>query len=116
MDRAPSPAYMAVSLPSSFRFQRTRRHRLLKAVLPCCRERGLPLSLMIGVRYKVNPRLRLAGDGVGRADLSALEYLCRNYPENRFLASALSRENQHELSACSPGNSTISCSSAAGGS
>ncbi len=93
------PAYMAVSLPYSFRFpEDTPASKILsKAVLPCCREFGLPLSLMIGVRYKVNPRLRLAGDGVGRADLSALEYLCRNYPENRFLASALSRENQHEL-------------------
>jgi len=57
----------------------------------------LPLSLMIGVRRQVNPRIRLAGDGVGRADLTALENLCRDYPENRFLVSVLSRENQHEL-------------------
>jgi hypothetical protein len=34
---------------------------------------------------------------VGRADLRALETLCREYPENRFLVSVLSRENQHEL-------------------
>ncbi len=53
--------------------------------------------LMIGVRYLVNPRLRLAGDAVGRADLRALEHLCANYPDNRFLTSVLSRENQHEL-------------------
>jgi len=52
---------------------------------------------MIGVRYQLNPKLRLGGDGVGRADLGALEYLCRNHPENRFLVSVLSRENQHEL-------------------
>ena len=52
---------------------------------------------MIGVRRQVNPRLRLAGDGAGRADLRALESLCRDFPHNRFLSSVLSRENQHEL-------------------
>jgi hypothetical protein len=34
---------------------------------------------------------------VGRADLKALENLCREFPDNRFLVSVLSRENQHEL-------------------
>ncbi len=70
---------------------------LSDAVLPSCREFDLPLSLMIGVRRQVNPRIRLAGDAVGRADLRAVENICRDYPENRFLASVLSRENQHEL-------------------
>jgi hypothetical protein len=93
------PVYMAVSLPYSFQFpEETVGSKLLReAVLPSCREFGLPLSLMIGVRYQVNPRLRLAGDGVGRADLSSLENICRDYPDNRFLVSVLSRENQHEL-------------------
>jgi len=57
----------------------------------------LPMSLMIGVRRQVNPRLRLAGDAVGKADLRAVENLCHAFPENRFLVSVLSRENQHEL-------------------
>ena len=94
-----SPAYMAVSLPDTFQFpeQSTRSRILSGAVLPACRELGLPLSLMIGVRRQVNPRIRLAGDGVGRADLRSLENLCRDFPENRFLVSVLSRENQHEL-------------------
>jgi hypothetical protein len=52
---------------------------------------------MIGVRYQVNPALRLAGDGVGKADLRAVERLCTQFPDNRFLISVLSRENQHEL-------------------
>jgi hypothetical protein len=55
---------------------------------------------MIGVRRQVNPALRLAGDGVGKADLRALENLCRSFPENKFLVSVLSRENQHELCVC----------------
>jgi hypothetical protein len=93
------PVYMAVSLPDTFGFPEDNvRGRLLsEAVLPACRELDLPLSLMIGVRKLVNPRLRLAGDAVGRADLRALENLCRDYPDNRFLVSVLSRENQHEL-------------------
>jgi len=66
-------------------------------VLPVCRELGLPLSLMIGVRRSVNPALRSAGDASGRADLRSLEALCREFPANRFLVSVLSRENQHEL-------------------
>ena len=93
------PAYMAVSLPDTFEYpQEGVGNRLLKeAVLPACRELNLPLSLMIGVRKQVNPALRLAGDAVGRADLRALENLCREFPANRFLVSVLSRENQHEL-------------------
>jgi hypothetical protein len=93
------PAYMAVSLPDTFQYpQETAGNRLLKeAVLPACRELQIPLSLMIGVRKQVNPALRLAGDAAGKADLRALENLCREFPENRFLVSVLSRENQHEL-------------------
>jgi hypothetical protein len=93
------PVYMAVSLPDSFQYpEDSIRGRLLReSVLPCCREFNIPLSLMIGVRYQVNPELRLAGDGAGRADLRSLENLCRDFPENRFLVSVLSRENQHEL-------------------
>jgi len=91
--------YMAVSLPDTFVYPAgTVGIRLLtEAVLPACRELNIPLSLMIGVRKQVNPTLRLAGDAVGRADLRALENLCREFPDNRFLVSVLSRENQHEL-------------------
>lgn len=93
------PVYMAVSLPDSFQFPgRDLRTRLLTgAILPACRDLRLPLALMIGVRRQVNPALRLAGDASGRADLCALENLCRDFPDNRFLVSVLSRENQHEL-------------------
>ncbi len=33
----------------------------------------------------------------GLTDLRALAALCRDFPDNRFLVSVLSRENQHEL-------------------
>lgn len=93
------PVYMAVSLPDTFQYpeESTRAQLLREAVLPACRELGIPLSTMIGVRYQVNPAIKLAGDAVGKADLRALENLCRNFPDNRFLVSVLSRENQHEL-------------------
>ena len=93
------PLYMAVSLSDEFVYpdDSITCKILGEAVLPSCRELGLPMSLMIGVRRQVNPALRLAGDAVGRADLRAVENICRSFPENRFLASLLSRENQHEL-------------------
>lgn len=91
--------YMAVSLPDTFVFpdNDVRTQLLNRAILPACRELDIPLVLMIGVRRQVNPALRLAGDALGRADLRALEAICRDFPENRFLVSVLSRENQHEL-------------------
>jgi hypothetical protein len=97
--RRMQPIYMAVSLPDTFQFPADTPQGILfrEAVLPSCREFDLPLSLMIGVRRQVNPRIRLAGDAAGRADMRSLETLCRTYPENRFLVSVLSRENQHEL-------------------
>jgi len=93
------PVYMTVSLTDDFKFpEDSVQGRLLsEAVLPSCREFDVPLSLMIGVRRQVNPRIRLAGDGAGKADMRAVENICRDYPDNRFLVSVLSRENQHEL-------------------
>ena len=94
-----SPLYMAVSLPDSFVFPADdlRTKMLAQAVLPMCSELRLPLALMIGVRRQINPALRLAGDGSGRADLRALENISLQFPDNKFLVSVLSRENQHEL-------------------
>jgi hypothetical protein len=94
-----NPAYMACSLPDTFQYPEnsTRATLLREAVLPACRELGIPMSVMIGVRYQVNPAIKLAGDGVGKTDLRAVENLAREFPDNRFLISVLSRENQHEL-------------------
>lgn len=91
--------YLMVSVGPEFDFPSdTSCARLLeKAVLPHCQERGLPLALMLGVKRQVNPQLKLAGDGVGLSKLSALEHLCAQFPENKFLVTVLARENQHEL-------------------
>lgn len=91
--------YLMVSLGPEFDFPADHfSARLLeKAVLPHCREFGLPMALMFGVKRQVNPQLKLAGDGVGLTKLSALEHLCERFPDNKFLVTVLARENQHEL-------------------
>lgn len=93
------PYYLAVSLPDDFAWpEDSPRGQLLEhVVLPACRDHRLPFAMMIGVRRAVNPALGDAGDGVGRADVSAVHRLCRVHPNNRFLVTMLSRENQHEL-------------------
>ena len=93
------PLYMAVSLGDDFAWPAggPGGRMIRDVVLPACRDRGLPLALMIGVRRQVNPALRDAGDAVGRADVTALHRLCAEHPDNRFLVTMLSRENQHEL-------------------
>ncbi len=91
--------YLMVSLSPEFDFPANDpcAQLLEKAVLPHCREFGLPMALMMGVKRQVNPQLGLAGDGVGLSKLSALEGLCAAFPENKFLVTVLARENQHEL-------------------
>src|SRR5581483_1229982 len=90
--------YVMVSLGPDFNFpDRSVTSQLIeRALLPHCREHGLPFALMPGVRRAVNPRLRLAGDGVGLSNLTALQNLCAGFPENKFMATILARENQHE--------------------
>lgn len=93
------PLYLAVSLPDTFDFpEDSTRGRLIKQViLPVCRAHNLPFAVMIGVRRAVNPAIGLAGDGLGRADMGAVNRLCAENPDIRFLVTMLSRENQHEL-------------------
>lgn len=90
--------YCMVSLPPDFAWPANTDAAWLieHAVLPHGRDHGQPLALMLGVKRGVNPALRLAGDGVGRSRLDALENLCAANPSNRFLVTLLSREVQHE--------------------
>lgn len=92
------PAYMAASLPYTFVMPDDGPcgRVLTKAVLPTCRELGLPFAMMIGVKRRVMPELGDGGDGLGVANLDGIDYLCRSYPENKFLLTVLSRENQHQ--------------------
>jgi hypothetical protein len=91
--------YVMVSLPVDFTFpaKNVATPLIEKALLPHCREHGLPFAIMPGVRRGVNAQLRLAGDGVGLCDLRMLQNLCAGFPQNKFMITALARENQHEL-------------------
>ncbi|MEZ5428355.1 MAG: hypothetical protein R2747_18950 [Pyrinomonadaceae bacterium] len=94
-----NPLYLGVSLPDDFRHPEdsARSELLKKVVLPACKENKISLALMIGVRRGVNPALRLAGDGLGRADVGTVARLCSENPDVKFLVTFLARENQHEL-------------------
>lgn len=93
------PLYMAVSLPSDFAYPEAsvRGTIIDECIIPVTREAGIPFAMMIGVKRKVNPALRDAGDSVGKSDIGAVERIVSRYPDNKFLVTMLSRENQHEL-------------------
>lgn len=90
--------YMAASLPPTFIMpDDSATGRILsQAVLPACRELGIPFAMMIGVKKRIMPELGDAGDGEGRANLDAVSHLCRAYPNNKFLLTVLERSNHHE--------------------
>ena len=92
-----NPVYMACSLPPTFTIPENSLTSdiLTKCILPVCEEYNIPFAMMIGVKKLVNPDLKLAGDGVGRSDIKTVEYLCANYPKNKFLLTHLAREDQH---------------------
>ena len=81
-----------------------------QVVLPLCAELGLPLSLRMGTRRAVNPALRLAGDGVGPAQLDALRRLCAANPRVKVLATVLSPADQHEATVLAPLPLVVYCS------
>ncbi len=91
--------YMAVSLPPDFAYPEdsVRVKVIDSCIVPVAAEQGIPFATMIGVKRAVNPALRLAGDGVAKSDVGALERLCAAHPDNKFMTTFLSRENQHEL-------------------
>lgn len=93
--------YCAASLPVDFSIRRENAAAriLAECVLPVCRETGLPLAMMFGVTRRVNPPMGEAGDSLGKVDIRELHALFRGYPDNKFLVTALARENQHELTA-----------------
>lgn len=91
--------YLAASLPPEFTYpENSLRGRCLQeCVLPVCGELGLSFALMIGAKPAVNPKIRVAGSSMGRTDLLSIQHICHDWPDNKFLVTLLSRENQHEL-------------------
>jgi len=97
--------YVAVSLPPEFSYPApdgdaaaSMTQKILdQVVLPVLAERGLAFAMMIGVKRGANAALRGAGDIGGTADVQAVANLCAANPQNRFLVTMLSRQNQHDL-------------------
>lgn len=84
-------------LPDSYQ-----REKLIKdCVMPVCREYKIPFAMTIGIRRGVNEGLKEGGYSIGRARIEAVEYMCKSYPNNKFMVTMLSRENQHELAVAS---------------
>jgi hypothetical protein len=70
---------------------------LSEVLMKVCEERDLSVAVKIGAHRGVNPTLKAAGDGmVAFADAGMLSRLCSRFPKVRFLATFLSRNNQHE--------------------
>jgi hypothetical protein len=94
-----NPVYIAASMTPDFNIEDSSdtSKLILECILPVAREHNLPFAMMIGVKRQLNPFLRLAGDGVGKADVETVAKLARDWPDVRFLVTMLSRENQHEL-------------------
>lgn len=93
------PLYLAASLGADFAYpsEATGAAVVRDVVVPAAIELGIPLAMMIGVRKGVNPALADGGDGVGVADVTAVQHLCQEFPKAKFIVTMLSRVNQHEL-------------------
>ena len=95
------PLYLAVSLPADFTLD-NKKYKLSASiiedvVLPVARKYNKSLVLMVGAIRQVNSAMRLAGDWMGQSDLNVVETLAKKNPENKFLVTSISRENQHQL-------------------
>ena len=88
--------YVAMSVAPDWRYPSS-LPVLDKIILPILAERNMPLAMMIGCVRGVNPALRDAADSLAQADVSSIARLCDAHPQNKFLITCLSRENQHEL-------------------
>ncbi len=92
--------YMAVSLPQDFNFpdDSPRAKLIAECIVPVAKEHNVPFAMMIGVKRAMNPALKLAGDGVAKSNVGAVERICVSYPDTKFMVTMLAREDQHELS------------------
>ncbi|CAH0490414.1 unnamed protein product [Peronospora farinosa] len=103
------PEYFMSSVPISFEYPDenafgsgtneppTGAELLLQVLLPLAEEKKLPIALKFDSVRPINARYGVAGDGVKPSNVDTLIKLCRNFPKVKFLATFLSRVNQHEV-------------------
>ncbi|KAI9918274.1 hypothetical protein PsorP6_011931 [Peronosclerospora sorghi] len=70
---------------------------LREVLLPLAEATKLPLALKFDSVRPINARYGIAGDGVKPCNVDVLIHLCRDFPKVKFLATFLSRVNQHEV-------------------
>ncbi|CAI5719058.1 unnamed protein product [Hyaloperonospora brassicae] len=104
------PEYFMASVPISFEYPEESpsasagtnelpdgAELLLQVLLPLAEEKKLPIALKFDSVRPINARYGVAGDGVKPSNVDILIKLCRNFPKVKFLATFLSRVNQHEV-------------------
>ncbi|TDH74250.1 hypothetical protein CCR75_001439 [Bremia lactucae] len=70
---------------------------LTKVLLPLAEKTNLPIALKFDSVRPINARYGVAGDGVKPSNVDILIKLCNDFPRVKFLATFLSRVNQHEV-------------------
>lgn len=96
-----NPVYFAISVDDKFSVDDKRYKFIEKYIFPLSREYNIPMSLMIGVKRKVNPTYELAGDSVVNYNIEYLEKILQRNQDIKFCVTILSRENQYELTVLS---------------
>ena len=104
------PEYFMASVPSSFEYPDENASAsagtnelpngaelLLQVLLPLAEEKKLPIALKFDSVRPINARYGVAGDGAKPSNVAVLIKLCRAFPKVKFLATFLSRVNQHEV-------------------
>ena len=102
-----NPVYFMASTPHDFQYPSppnadgapSASDMLDKVLMPLAEEYGLPIALKLGAHRCCFPALAPCGggDGVIVADTAPLKELCLRYPRVKFLATFLSKVNQHEV-------------------
>lgn len=80
-------------LPASYQREKIMKH----CILPVCKEFNLPFVMIIGIKRGNNTKSGEFTDSVAKGRVAAVEYMCRTYPENKFIITMAARENQYEL-------------------
>ena len=70
---------------------------MLGVTLRLAADTGLAVAIKVGAVRGANPQLGAGGDSVEVCNLSWLAALCGSLPQQKFLVTVLSTENQHEL-------------------
>eukprot|EP00927_Polykrikos_kofoidii_P053508 TRINITY_DN4811_c0_g2_i1.p1 TRINITY_DN4811_c0_g2~~TRINITY_DN4811_c0_g2_i1.p1 ORF type:complete len:515 (+),score=94.19 TRINITY_DN4811_c0_g2_i1:80-1546(+) len=103
------PEYLMASTPADFIYGEADAPRqpgwptatklIDEVMVPVAEELNLPLALKLGAKRGMNPALNPCGggDGVCVSEVGPLEEMCRRCPNVKFLATFLSRVNQHEV-------------------